>query len=263
MLGPAGAAELEATVNMPELSAAAEKIIITEGGVLDRPYRVPGQVFVRAKRIGVFDRPSIDEKVNILLKARAAELGADAVVNVRRERDGVSVFNFGYMNGIGAAVVFESSAPQRRPALAPPSALSAPNVAPAPTAPSIAAPPQSMPRIPLVVDPVERLTVFLSAMNSGNSAAAANLFASDVALEDPAGSQPLEGKGAIVSYLRALIGRGVRYELVMSIGNVRARTAAVALHVSMGGVTEDAIQTFTFRPNGTISKLLLYRAPPR
>ena len=103
------AAEPEATVNIPQLTAAAEKIIVTDRDISDRPYRVLGQVFVRAKKVGVFDRPPVEEKVDILLKARAAELGADAVINVWRERGGVTIFNFGYMDGIGTAVAFDVS----------------------------------------------------------------------------------------------------------------------------------------------------------
>ena len=85
------------------------------------------------------------------------------------------------------------------------------------------------------------------------------MFAAAAVIEDPAGSHPLEGKGAIDSYLRALVGRGVRYELVSLIGNAGSRAAAMALREHAAGVAEDAIQTFTFHPDGKISKLAIYR----
>lgn len=267
--GPAHAAELRAVVEMPELSAAAEKIIVAEGDILNRPYRVLGQVFVRVKKVGVFDRPPIEEKTDILLKAEAAKLGADAVINVRRERDGITVFNFGYMNGIGTAVVFDNEAvdstPQRRLA-APPSVPTPPSnsLPSADAAPSVSSPsPQSPPRVPLVSDPSEKLMAFLSAINRADAEAAANLFATDGIIEDPAGSQPLVGRAAIDSYLRALVGRGARYELVMQVGNAGTRTAAMSIRVTVNGASENIIQTFAFRTDGSISKLSIYRAALR
>jgi hypothetical protein len=264
MSGTAGAAEPVAIVNMPELNAAAQKVTVAEGDISDRPYRVLGQVFVRAKKVGVFDRPPIEEKTDTLLRARAAELGADAVINVRRERGGVTIFNFGYMDGIGTAVTFDGAGiaptPQRTEAV--PSTSPAPSDSPVPpsvaTNPPLAAPTERA-GIPLVANPAETLTALLNAINSGNAGAASDLFAADATIEDPAGSRPLEGKSAIESYLRALVGRNVRYELVLPIGNADTRTAAMALRIHAAGAAEGAIQTFTFRPDSTILRMTIYR----
>ncbi len=250
--GSASAAEPEAVMEMPELSAAAAKIIVTEEDISDRPYRVLGQVFVRAKKVGIIDRPPIEEKVDILLRADAAGLGADAVINVRRERNGVSVFNLGYMDGIGTAVAFGGSS----------TAATAPQTVPdAPSRPQTGAAPQVAARPPAGANPVDPLTSFLNAVNAGNADATSALFADDASIEDPAGSRPIAGRGAVESYIAGLMARGARFEMVLPVGNSGMGAAAMAVRVHTGSSVESTIHAFTYGPNGMISKLTIYRDP--
>ena len=250
------AAEPAAETKLPTLSAAAEKIILADGDISDRPYRGLGQVFVRAKKVGIIDRPSIEAKTNLLLKAKAAELGANAVINVRRERKGISIFSFGYMDGFGTAIAFSGSAKVvviQQPADSAPSAPQAPNRVPA--EPQVAASP------PAVSKSIDSLKIFIEALNASDVAAAFVLFGDEAVIEDPAGSRPIVGRDAVESYLSALIALGVRHELLIPVGNSGMGAAAMALRVHSSFAVENTIHAFTFAPNGRISRMIIYRDP--
>ena len=247
--GAAGAAEPVAVMKVPELSAAEEKVILAEGDISDRPYRVLGQVFVRAKKVGVIDRPSIEDKTDILLKAKAAELGADAVINVRRERKGMSFFNLGYMDGFGTAVAFGRHAVAAAPSQ------------PAPAASTQPAAPQVAARPPTPSTSTDPLKAFLEAINGGNADAASSMFDDEAVIEDPAGSRPIVGRGAVESYIAGLTARGARYEMVLPVGNSGMGAAAMALRIHTDSGVENTVHTFAYGPNGMISKLTINRDP--
>ncbi|HCX15159.1 MAG TPA: hypothetical protein DGZ24_07575 [Rhodospirillaceae bacterium] len=255
--GVGTAAEPTAVSKLPTLSVAAEKVILADGDILDRRYRILGQVFVRAKKVGIIDRPSIETKTDILLKAKAAELGADALINVRRERKGMSIFSFGHMDGFGTAIAFSSSdnvAVTQQPA---PSDQTVTKVSPK----AAVAPQASLPPPVVENNSTDPLELFIDALNSNEMATASSLFGDDAVIEDPAGSRPIVGRDALESYLSALIARGARYELLLPVGNSGMGAAAMALRVHSGLAVENTIHAFTFAPNGRISRMKIYRDP--
>jgi hypothetical protein len=96
---PAGAAKPAAT--------SSGQILLTEGDITDRPYQSLGDIEVTVKKWTIFDADPTREKVAEALKARAAELGADAVVLARYGTVGIGFMSWGQMDGQGRAVVFK------------------------------------------------------------------------------------------------------------------------------------------------------------
>lgn len=85
----------------------ASQVILTENDITDRPYRSLGDIEVTVSKWTIFDADPTKEKVAEALKAKAAEMGADAVVLARYGTVGVSFTSWGAMDGNGRAVVFQ------------------------------------------------------------------------------------------------------------------------------------------------------------
>jgi steroid delta-isomerase len=235
----------------PVLTEAASKIVVTEGDITDRPYRVLGDITVTVDKVGIVDVPPIREKVAIALKLKAIELGADAVVQVRYVEHGFGIIR-GSLEGVGRAVVF---GPPGTTMAAPPQPAQPgqPQVA-APAAPAIA---PNMQR-PTQAAMKKNLQSYIDAINGGNADAAIALYAADATLEDPLGSQVQQGRAAVEAFVHGVVARGTKYELAAPIRGTNTNAAAMAFKAHVGNVTVHIIEVFTFNPVGQITSMKAY-----
>ena len=101
---------LGATASPAEAVAPAPKqaadIIVTPDDISDRPYRALDDLSVTVAKWTIFDADPTPAKVDEALRAKAAKLGADAVILVRYGTVGIGAFTWGKLEGKGRAVVF-------------------------------------------------------------------------------------------------------------------------------------------------------------
>lgn len=71
----------------------------------DKKYSDLGKVEVSVKKLTIFHKDPTREQANEALRAKAAELGANAVINVRYE-SGIGAMTWGYMDAFGQAIRF-------------------------------------------------------------------------------------------------------------------------------------------------------------
>ena len=81
-------------------------IIVTQDDITDRPYRALDDLSVTVAKWTIFDADPTPAKVDQALRAKAAKLGADAVILVRYGTVGIGAFTWGKLEGKGRAVVF-------------------------------------------------------------------------------------------------------------------------------------------------------------
>ena len=84
-----------------------DQIQITEGDVTDKPYKSLGDVSVRVNKVTLFNADPTRDMVNQRLRAEAAKLGADAVIQVRYGTVGISAMSWGSLDGKGRAIACE------------------------------------------------------------------------------------------------------------------------------------------------------------
>ncbi len=84
----------------------ASEVMVTEGDITDRKYRVLGEVSARVNKTTILNKNPTREMVAERLKKAAAKLGADAVIQVRYGTVGVSLLSWGSLTGKGRAVAF-------------------------------------------------------------------------------------------------------------------------------------------------------------
>jgi len=103
-----------ATTQVTPTAAAAgrtatpvDKIQIFEGDVTDRPYKSLGDVSATVNKTTLFNADPTREMVNNRLKAEAAKLGADAVIQVRYGTVGMAVVSWGSLDGKGRAIAYD------------------------------------------------------------------------------------------------------------------------------------------------------------
>lgn len=225
---------------------AASEIIITEGDITDRPYQIIGDVSLTVKKVGIVDRPPIEEKAQIALRAKAAELGADAIILVRYDRHGFTGLSMGRIDVTGRAVKFGAGP--------------APTALVPPVAPSAAPTPPSAPRASGTLSDAYgtgKVRSYLDAINGGDINAALGLFDAGATIEDPIGAQVQQGQPALDAYVRGLVARGTKYELVLPVrGGGTQAASAVRLRGSTG--IQSVILVFTLAPNGNIATLKVY-----
>lgn len=236
-------------------ASTPEAVVITEADITDRPYRIIGDISLTVKKVGIVDRPPIEVKVDNALRAKAVEMGADAVILVRYERHGFTGLSLGRIDATGRAVAFTggpgSAARPAAPAPAPQPATAQPSVAQPPAAPvaSSAADPNGF--------AATKARSYMEAVNGGNIAAAVQLFADNATLEDPVGAQVQQGKAAIEAYVRGLIARGTKFELVLP-ARTAPNTAVLALRARSSAGVQSAVMIFTLSGNGMIASLKSY-----
>ena len=90
----------------PVAKKRAEDVLITDQDIIDRRYRVIGDLDVTVNKTTIFHPDPTKALVNKKLQEEAAKLGADAVILVRYGTVGVSLFSWGSLDGKGRAVAF-------------------------------------------------------------------------------------------------------------------------------------------------------------
>lgn len=98
----ATAAAAPATAETP-----ANAIEVTQGGVSGRPYTVIGEISVSVTKNAIFDS-RLETQAAKALRAKAAAMHADAVINVIYDTTGFDIvqLNLGHMNAKGTAIAY-------------------------------------------------------------------------------------------------------------------------------------------------------------
>jgi hypothetical protein len=116
LLASVGACSSWATSNVSGAAGTAarpattpDKILVVEGDITDRPYTSLGDVSVTVNKTTLFNADPTRAMVNEKLKAEAAKLGADAVIQVRYGNVGVGLMSWGSLDGKGRAIVFTNA----------------------------------------------------------------------------------------------------------------------------------------------------------
>lgn len=97
----------KATVSSTTKQTTPESILITERDITDRRYKILGDIEVTVNKTTIFHGDPTQEKVNLELKEKAAQLGADAVIFVRYGTVGITGMSWGSLNGKGRAIKFQ------------------------------------------------------------------------------------------------------------------------------------------------------------
>jgi hypothetical protein len=84
-----------------------EQIRVIEGDVTDKPYKSLGDVSVTVNKVSILNADPTREMVDQRLRAQAAKLGADAVIQVRYGTVGISALSWGSLDGKGRAIAFD------------------------------------------------------------------------------------------------------------------------------------------------------------
>jgi hypothetical protein len=98
--------------NQPSTAAArpptpVDRIEITEGDIAGRPYKSLGEIAVTVNKVTIFNADPTREMVDRRLRERAAQLGADAVIQVRYGTVGIGLMSWGSLDGKGRAIAFD------------------------------------------------------------------------------------------------------------------------------------------------------------
>ena len=79
----------------------------TWNDITDRKYVSLGDIEVTVKKWTIFDKDPTPALVDDALRAKAAQMGADAVILVRYGTVGIGFWSWGQLDGQGRAVVFQ------------------------------------------------------------------------------------------------------------------------------------------------------------
>lgn len=85
--------------------ANANNIVLSESHIKGKKYISVGPISVEIKKTTIFNADPTEEMANDLLKAKAKQMGADAVINVRYD-SGMGLLTWGYIEATGIAVRF-------------------------------------------------------------------------------------------------------------------------------------------------------------
>lgn len=83
----------------------ASNIILSESHIAGKKYKSVGPVQVEIKKLTIFNADPTEEMANDLLRQKAKQMGADAVINVRYD-SGMGLTTWGYIEATGIAVRF-------------------------------------------------------------------------------------------------------------------------------------------------------------
>ncbi|MDG1288044.1 MAG: hypothetical protein P8P30_10880 [Rickettsiales bacterium] len=92
------------TATAPAKKKSAAFVRIMTEDITDRQYESLGDIEVNVNKTTIFHADPTKAMVNIELKEKAAELGADAVVLVRYGTVGIGLMSWGSLDGKGRAV---------------------------------------------------------------------------------------------------------------------------------------------------------------
>lgn len=81
----------------------AAKVVLSEGSIPDRQYKVVGPVEVSVKKLTLFHKDPTKELANDALIERARAMNADAVINIIYTT-GIGLTTWGYIDAKGLAV---------------------------------------------------------------------------------------------------------------------------------------------------------------
>lgn len=85
---------------------APSNIVVTQGGITDREYRVLAEIKARVRKTTIFNADPTREMVNEELRKEASKLGADAVIEVVYGSVNVDPMSWGGLTGRGKAVSY-------------------------------------------------------------------------------------------------------------------------------------------------------------
>lgn len=85
--------------------------IVTEGDISDRTYSELGIVTAKAGKLTWVSRNPDRGDIDLKLREKARQMGADAVVRVNYTPTGASMMSWGGIKGEGVAIKFSVSAP--------------------------------------------------------------------------------------------------------------------------------------------------------
>lgn len=95
------------TASATRAPTPADQIQLIEGDVVDKPYKSLGDVSVTVNKVTIFNADPTREMVNQRLRSEAAQLGADAVIQVRYGTVGISPLSWGSLDGKGRAIAYD------------------------------------------------------------------------------------------------------------------------------------------------------------
>lgn len=86
-----------------------QNIVVLATDITDRKYEVLGDITATVNKTTVFHPSPSRQQVDLELKEKAAEMGADAVILVRYGSTGISLMSWGSLEGKGRAIKFISN----------------------------------------------------------------------------------------------------------------------------------------------------------
>lgn len=97
-------------VAAPPHTSSFDGFIVTEGDISDRPYTELGTVTAKAGKLTWVSRNPDRGDIDMKLRDKAREMGADAVVRVHYTPTGASMMSWGGIKGEGVAIKFNPAA---------------------------------------------------------------------------------------------------------------------------------------------------------
>ncbi len=104
--GPTAGAQPE-PANMALGPKSPADVVVTPNDITDRKYVSLGDIEVTVKKWTIFDKDPTPALVDDALRAKAAQMGADAVILVRYGTVGIGFTSWGQLDGQGRAIVFQ------------------------------------------------------------------------------------------------------------------------------------------------------------
>ncbi|GAA0399676.1 steroid Delta-isomerase [Paenibacillus motobuensis] len=102
---------------------------------------------------------------------------------------------------------------------------------------------------------------YLDAFNAQDADAVIALYADNATVEDPVGSEPLQGKEAIDAFYQQVIPYGSKLKLVAPIRGSHSNSAAMAFVVESAVGSINVIDVMTFDESGKITSMRAYWGP--
>lgn len=97
--------QLPASNVRTQIATADADVVVYQGDVPGRKYEKIGYLQVTIKKLTLFHKDPTREQADDALRARAREMGADAVVHATY-KSGVGLTTWGYINATGTAIRF-------------------------------------------------------------------------------------------------------------------------------------------------------------
>lgn len=101
----------QTVVAAPPHTSSFDGFIVTEGDISDRPYTELGTVSAKAGKLTWVSRNPDRGDIDMKLRDKARQMGADAVVRVHYTPTGASMMSWGGIKGEGVAIKFTGAAP--------------------------------------------------------------------------------------------------------------------------------------------------------